>query len=359
MGANTSRVDPGVGPAHDGGGPSGRGGGAAPGGGLSTIEQVFATQGQLFCVARPSGQECGRLLRDATGCQVRDEVSCSRRECQHIVCTSCLLQGVLKAARRGEVYMCPVEACGHRWCSWDTRSREDGSGAGGKRKRGEAEVFRTEQGTWGLQPEAYLQPRGVRKFYRAHPPPKECPPERGYTPPKVGEFAFAVSAGVAKGGGSTWDAVFPGPTGNSPADVAARQRNSEALRVLGRELRGSIVKDGKASFPVVGSAAQVDFGHISTAAIQETTAFGGFMRALCSGSDEVITPEEFRNAPEKRKTFLAAWSSAQTILGRQYPSGSPVVGRLQAFLAWGQAVMDKTPFGAHLRSLGSSLPRLS
>ena len=45
MGANTSRVDPGVGPAHDGGGPSGGGGGAAPGGELSTWSRFSRRRG--------------------------------------------------------------------------------------------------------------------------------------------------------------------------------------------------------------------------------------------------------------------------------------------------------------------------
>ena len=58
--------------------------------------------------------------------------------------------------------------------------------------------------------------------------------------------------------------------------------------------------------------------------------------------------------------LLAEWACGQLLLGRQFQSDREdrVVGLLQAYMAWGQAIMDRTPFGESLRALPPPSPAL-
>ena len=265
-------------------------------------EPTSKTQSEIRCCAlQEDGTVCDKRLRDASGLQVRDDVSCSRRECQHVLCANCLLRGSIEAAQKGRVYSCTL--CGHKYLSWDTRKREDSGGAvkpvgraQGKLGRGDVglptSVFKTERVSWGPQPDAYFRSAHVRDFYLANPPPVENPPEAGWEPPKVGNFAFAVSAGTADGV-RTWDGAFVGkPASELGADEevllhASLEAHEQLFRVLGRQLRASVVQDCKASFPVSGKAAQVDYEQVCSSAIDDKSVFGAFLRSLCCGESKV------------------------------------------------------------------------
>ena len=312
----------------------------------------------LRCVALlHSGSVCSKLLRDAKGCQARDDVSCSRRECQHVLCSTCLLKGVVAAAKTGNMYACTQ--CDHKYYSWDTRSLEDavveGLQGAGKRKRGGQEEPPTlgrkskiTKTSWGAHPEAFFRSAQAREFCLKHPPPAN---------PPLGEFVLAITGGT-EDGMRTWEGVFPHPELGLGATSETRLHYATLFRILGRQLRASIVAECTDAFPVNCAAAQVDYEHICTSAIEDKTLFGSFLRSLCSGSDTIITKEQFRVDITERKMLLAAWSCGQLLLGRQFHSdrGSRVIGPLQAYMAWGQAIMDRTPFGESLRALGPCPP---
>ena len=128
----------------------------------------------------------------------------------------------------------------------------------------------------------------------------------------------------------------------------------ETLDVLGCQLHESVVVGGKTPFSAGSGAGQVDYKRVCRSALSETGLITGFLRAVCSGSDALLSEKEFRRQPPARKKALAAWAASQLIVGRQYPAGSNVVGTLQAFVAGGQNFMDSTPFGAALRSFGAA-----
>jgi len=219
---------------------------------------------------------------------------------------------------------------------------------------------------WGAGPEAISQPAGVRAFYLANPVPTTPEGLQAWTPPAVGNFALAVTGGYgpdAEGrkGVGTWGCTFRPPEKPATPPVPYETLLGEKLAgcqatldVLGCHLHGSVVKGGKTPFSAGSGGGQVDYKRVCRAALSETGLIVGFLRAVCSGSDALLTEEEFRRRPAARKKALSAWAASQLIVGRQYSHGSRVVGTLQMFIAGGQNFMDSTPFGAALRSFGAA-----
>ena len=76
------------------------------------MNSVVSNMNRLFPTIPVTGPElrcdgpCGRLLRDANGKQVLDDVCTSRRSCPHVFCAKCLLAGTVQSAREGTEFMC-------------------------------------------------------------------------------------------------------------------------------------------------------------------------------------------------------------------------------------------------------------
>jgi len=149
--------------------------------------------------------------------------------------------------------------------------------------------------TWGgLNPErAVFQPPSVRRFFEAH---------SGQQPAPVGTFALAVTAAGHEGEITTWDCELPGA-----GDPSSEALVCQALRILGRQLRASIVRECIPSFSVRGSERQVDFSAIVALAMRDVSKLGKFIRSLCCGDDAVPSEEEFRENELARKRLMSSW----------------------------------------------------
>ena len=255
----------------------------------------------------PSGRAVAgvRLLRDKHGNHARDDVSFSRRNCDHGVCASCLVgQVVTCAALKGEVFKCPQ--CAQPWNSWDTRSRtdEETSAAGGGGKRSKVAPYSVERTTWGALPaeQAVFQPPSVRRFYQQHA-------QAGAVTPPVGSFALAVTAGGDGGKVTNWHCVLP----VAADDAQGKQHACQVLQVLGRHLRSSIVEELAPSFSVRGIDRQVDYRAIVELALTDESMLAKFMRSLICGYDAVPSRPEFRDSEVVRKRLMAAWVCTQRL----------------------------------------------
>ena len=111
---------------------------------------------------------------------------------------------------------------------------------------------------------------------------------------------------------------------------------------------------------VGGGAAQVGWGTIEQRAATDTSMLGGFLRSLCSGDDALprdVVDVNLAKTVGFKKDLAGAWVCGEILRGRQVRAGEKTVGFLQSWMAFGNHVMDKTPFGTKLRALGER-PRL-
>jgi len=209
----------------------------------------------------------------------------------------------------------------------------------GKRKT--AEEFETVRCTWGESPErAVFQNPSARKFFQTHSGQPASPP--------VGTFVLAVTA-ASEGEITTWDCELPGPEG----DAITQDLVCQTLRILGRQLRASIVRDCVPTFSVRGIDRQVDFSAIVALAMRDVSKLGKFIRSLCCGDDAIPSEKEFRENDLARKRLMSSWVVTQLLIGRQGGSSGQahLVGPLMSFMSWGQTIMDSKPFSEATRAL--------
>ena len=106
---------------------------------------------------------------------------------------------------------------------------------------------------------------------------------------------------------------------------------------------------------VGGGAPQVGWGVIEQRAATDTSMLGGVLRSLCSGDDSLpkdLLDVSLTKTVGFKKDLAGAWVCGEILRGRQVRDGTRRVGVLQSWVAFGNHVMDKTPFGAKLRAMG-------
>ena len=249
----------------------------------SNINRLFPTESVTGPELRCDGT-CGRLLRDANGKQVLEDVCASRRSCPHVFCAKCLLAGTVHSAREGTVFMCPkcVDPQDKPRVSWDVRSLQAGAQSTparaqdgpGKKRKGPEEVgtcvYKVEKGGWGSRrPEdAIFLPEAARRFHAEPVSDKE----RGKT-----GVVCVLSHGQE-------GIITRSCRLSENSDSESEETVGKTLALLGRILRVTIVKSAAAGFGAARQSVQnlVDFESIVKSAMYDTSHLVMFMRNLCS-----------------------------------------------------------------------------
>ena len=327
---------------------------------VSNMNRLFPTipvTGPELCCDGP----CGRLLRDANGKQVLDDVCTSRRSCPHVFCAKCLLAGTVQSAREGTVFMCPqcVDPQDRPWVSWDVRSRRQGTEStstsaraqGGPRKKRkgsdcdtdevDAGVYEVQKGGWGRRrpEEAIFFPEVARKFHAEQVPENEH-----------GQTGVVCVLTHEQGGGVATRCCRLSADEGTSTDRSV----CSTLAALGSLLRQTIVKSAAAGWRNTCHAANqlVDFGSIVGQAGSDKSRLVTFMRSMCCRLTSVPQASEMATNPAVRKDVLASWAAAQLLVGRQSIHGDNIIGPLQSFMGWGLRYLGTKVLAIALQSIG-------
>ena len=104
---------------------------------------------------------------------------------------------------------------------------------------------------------------------------------------------------------------------------------------------------------------QVGYPALEALALSDRSQLGIFMRSLCGGDDtlSVDAPgNPVYEGVQPRKNAMASYVASQILLGRQISEGTRAVGAFQSFMAAGNSMMDTSPFGECMRSMGAPPP---
>ena len=110
---------------------------------------------------------------------------------------------------------------------------------------------------------------------------------------------------------------------------------------------------------VGGVSPQVGYPALESLSFSDRSQLGIFMRSHCCG-DDTLSVDALGNpvyeGVQPGKNAMASYAASQILLGRQIGDGINKVGAFQSFMAAGNSMMDTSPFGECMRSMGAPPP---